>query len=56
MLETIRSEAARTGVTIAGTELVGPVPLGVLEDVAKFYLQVHDFSTDQIIETALIES
>ncbi len=55
VLETIRSEAARTGVTIAGTELVGPVPLGVLEDVARFYLQVHDFSLEQVIEVALIE-
>ena len=45
VLETIRSEAARYGVAIAGTELVGPVPLGVLEEVAKFYLQVHEFST-----------
>lgn len=55
VLETIRSEAARYGVAVAGTELVGPVPLGVLEEVAKFYLQVHDFSSEQIIEVALIE-
>jgi len=55
VLETIRSEAARYGVSIAGTELVGPVPLGALEEVVKFYLQVHDFSLDQVIETALIE-
>lgn len=55
VLETIRGEAARFGVAIAGTELVGPVPLGVLVEVAKYYLQVHEFATDQIIETALIE-
>lgn len=55
VLETIRGEAARYGVAIAGTELVGPVPLGVLEEVAKFYLQVHDFSLEQVIEVALIE-
>ncbi len=55
VLETIRSEAARYGVAIAGTELVGPVPLGVLEEVTKFYLQVHDFSLEQVIEVALIE-
>ncbi len=52
VLETIRPEAARYGVTIAGAELVGPVPLGVLEEVARYYLQVHDFSTEQIIELA----
>jgi glutamate formiminotransferase / 5-formyltetrahydrofolate cyclo-ligase len=54
VLETIRAEAARYGVAIAGTELVGPVPLGALEEVARYYLQVHEFSTEQIIELALI--
>jgi glutamate formiminotransferase len=55
VFETIRSEAARYGVSVAGTELVGPVPLGALEEVLKHYLQVHDFSMDQIIENALVE-
>ncbi len=55
VLETIRSEAARYGVAVAGTEFVGPVPLGVLEEVTRFYLQLHDFSTEQIIEVAIIE-
>lgn len=55
VLETVRSEASRYGVSIAGTELIGPVPLGALDEVVKFYLQVHGFSLDQIIETALIE-
>lgn len=55
VLETIRSEASRYGVNIVGAELIGPVPLGALEEVVKFYLQVHDFSLDQVIETALIE-
>ena len=54
VFETIRSEAARYGVSVAGTELIGPVPLGALEEVLKHYLQVHDFSMDQIIENALI--
>ena len=55
VFETIRSEAARYGVSVAGTELVGPVPLGALEEVLKHYLQVHDLSMDQIIENALVE-
>jgi len=55
VLETIRSEVARYGVAIAGAELIGPVPLGALEEVLKYYLQVHDFSMEQIIETALID-
>lgn len=55
VLEAIRAEAARYGVAIAGTELIGPVPLAALEDVARYYLQLHEFSTEQIIETALME-
>jgi glutamate formiminotransferase len=55
VFETIRSEAARYGVAVAGTELVGPVPLGAFEEVLKFYLQAHDFKMEQIIENALID-
>ena len=50
VLETIRSEAARHGVSVAGAELVGPVPVKALEEVVKQYLQVHAFSVEQIIE------
>ena len=50
VLETIRGEAARYGVLIAGAELVGPVPLGALEEVVRHYLQIHDFSMAQTIE------
>jgi len=55
VFETIRNECARYGVSIAGTELVGPVPLAAVEDVFRYYLQAHDFSSEQIIETALID-
>jgi glutamate formiminotransferase len=55
VLETIRNECARYGVSIAGTEVVGPVPLGAVEDVFKYYLQAHDFTSEQIIETALMD-
>jgi glutamate formiminotransferase len=52
VMETIRSEAGRYGVSIAGTELVGPVPLAALLDLARFYVQVHDLTMDQVIETS----
>jgi len=55
VLETIRAEALRYGVLVAGTELVGPVPMGALQDVVKYYLQAHDFKMDQIIENALLD-
>jgi glutamate formiminotransferase len=50
VMEAIRSEAARYGVQVAGAELIGPVPLGALEEVVRHYLQIHDFSMTQTIE------
>jgi len=48
VFETIKSEASRYGIIVAGAELVGPVPLMALEEVLKHYLQVHEFSMEQI--------
>lgn len=50
VMEAIKAEAARYGVTVASAELVGPVPLGALEEVVRYYLQIHDFSMTQTIE------
>jgi glutamate formiminotransferase / 5-formyltetrahydrofolate cyclo-ligase len=55
VVETIRSEAARYGVTVAASEFVGPVPLNALEELIQFYLQAHDFKVNQIIETNLLD-
>lgn len=55
VMETIRSEAARHGVSVAGCELVGMVPLAAFEEVIRHYLQVHDFSVKQVIENRLLE-
>jgi glutamate formiminotransferase / 5-formyltetrahydrofolate cyclo-ligase len=55
VFETVRSEAQRYGVGVASTELVGPVPMGALEEVLKYYLQAHDFKLEQIIENALLD-
>ena len=48
VFETIKSEAEAQGVLIAGTELVGPVPLYALEDVIRHYLHVESFSIEQV--------
>ena len=50
VFETVRSEAARHGILVAGTELVGPVPLQALIDAGRFYLQLAELPMDQIIE------
>jgi glutamate formiminotransferase len=54
VLETIRMEAARHGVTVAGTEIIGAIPMGALEEIVKHYLQTHDFNLRQVIEYSLI--
>lgn len=54
VMEAVKREAARYGVNVVKSELVGPVPMGAMEQVMKYYLQAHDFSSDQIIEKSLI--
>ena len=56
VLETIRLEAARHGVTIAGTEIVGAIPMGALEEIVRHYVQTHDFDLSQVIEYSLLDS
>jgi len=53
-MEAVRSEASRYGLSVASAELVGPVSLEAMEEMVRFYLQVHDFSADQVIETNLL--
>jgi len=50
VMEAIKAEAARYGVSVASAELVGAVPLGALEEVVRYYLQIHDFSMSQTVE------
>lgn len=54
-LETIRFEAARYGVRVIGTELIGLAPAKALIDCAEYYLQIEDFDYDkQILENHLL--
>ncbi|MDR3119809.1 MAG: glutamate formimidoyltransferase [Clostridiales bacterium] len=50
VLEAVRTEAARYGVAVAGTEIVGAIPVRALEDVMRHYLQCHDFRAEQVLE------
>ena len=54
-VEMIRFEAQRYGVSIAGCELVGLVPLQAVVDTASYYLGLEGFSMKQILETHVIE-
>ena len=55
VLETVRSEAARYGVAVAGCELIGLAPLDAFAETIRYYMQIHDFSSSQIIESRLLE-
>lgn len=53
--ELVRIEANRYGVTIAGAEIIGLVPMDALIDTAAYYLGLENFSTKQVLETHLME-
>ncbi len=53
VVELIRREAERYGVSIHHTELVGLIPQAAIVDAAQWYLQLDEFERDQILETRL---
>lgn len=53
--ETIRFEAARYGVNIIGSEIIGLAPAKALVDTAEYYLKVEDFNyNEQVLENYLL--
>ena len=55
VFETGKFEAARWGVTIAGSEIIGLVPMAALIDTAEYYLGIEDFSMAQVLESRIME-
>ncbi len=53
VFEMVKREAARYGVPVIGSEIVGLVPRQALNAVADFYLQLEGFSEEQILERRL---
>jgi glutamate formiminotransferase/formiminotetrahydrofolate cyclodeaminase len=53
VVETIRREAGRYGVMIHHAELVGLIPQAALVEAAVWYLQLDQFTPDQILEQKL---
>jgi len=56
VFETVKREAERLGVGIVGSEIVGLIPMRAIEMTAEFYLQVENFSPQQVLENRLEES
>jgi glutamate formiminotransferase / formiminotetrahydrofolate cyclodeaminase len=52
--EMIKREAERYGVPVIGSEIVGLVPQRALNDSAESYLQLENFSENQILEHRLV--
>lgn len=50
VFETVKNEAARYGVNIVGSEIVGLVPMQALIDTADYYLRLENFNRRQIME------
>jgi len=56
VFETVRSEAARYGVSVIGSEIVGLVPSEALIDAADHFLRLEDFDPAQILERKIREA
>jgi len=53
VFETVKREAARYGVAILESEIVGLVPAAALMSTAEFYLQIEGFKPAQVLENKL---
>jgi len=55
VLELVKIEAARFGVTVIGTEIIGLVPMKALVDCAHYYLMIENFDGEaQVLENYLL--
>jgi glutamate formiminotransferase len=53
VFEAVRREAARYGVAVLESEIVGLVPASALVATARYFLQLDTFRPDQVLETRL---
>jgi len=53
VFELVKREAARYGVTVLESEIVGLVPAAALTAAAEYYLQLEGFSADQVLENTI---
>jgi glutamate formiminotransferase len=53
VFEAVKREAARYGVSILESEIVGLIPSAALNAAAEFYLQIEGFKPEQVLENKL---
>lgn len=51
--EAVRREAARYGVGVAGSEIVGLIPRDAIDRAAEYFLQIENFSRELILENRI---
>ena len=56
VFEAVRTEAARYGVAVAGSEIVGLIPKKALEMTAEWYLRAENFHPNLVLENRLAEA
>jgi glutamate formiminotransferase len=56
VFELVKREAARDGVAVLESEIIGLVPSAALTAAAAWYLQIEGFSADQVLEKKLHEN
>ncbi len=54
--EAVRREAARWGVAVVGSEIVGLVPQAALDRSAEYFLQLENFSPDLVLENRIAKA
>ena len=54
--EAVRREAARYGVTIDGSEVVGLIPQAALDKTAEYFLQIENFSSSIVLENRIAQT
>ena len=55
VFDAVKREAARYGVAVLASEIVGLVPAAALVSTAEYFLQLEDFKAGQVLETRLRE-
>lgn len=53
VFETVKNEAARYGVNVIGSEIIGMTPMQAMLDVAEYYLRLDGFERKQVLEDSL---
>ncbi|OLC56329.1 MAG: glutamate formimidoyltransferase [Acidobacteria bacterium 13_1_40CM_4_69_4] len=56
VFERVRDEAARHGVEVSGSEIVGLVPADALVETARSFLKLEDFDASKVLERRLDEA